>query len=238
MAGGASPAFAEETHIMIRARAVDAKFIGSGVGGMRAVVEDPETGVILDEGQIRGSTGDTTLLMKTPLERSQQIATEATAGYLATVNIERPRLLRFRIWGPSGARQSQQEAAVTSWVIPGRDIVGDGIIINLPGFIVDAWTHVSEDNQVHIYAKITMMCGCPIMKDGLWPPDKLEVKAILMQNSEKLREITLPFTGTANLFQGKTAIKEPGIYEMIVYAYDKVTGNTGVNQTMVRIASE
>lgn len=238
IAGGTGLAFAEETHIMIRARAVDAKFIGSGVGGMRAVVEDPKTGVILDEGEIRGSTGDTTLLMRTPPERGQQIATEATAGYLATVNIERPRLLRFRIWGPLGAHQSQQEAAVTSWVIPGRDIIGDGIIINLPGFIVDAWTHVSRDNQVHIHAKITMMCGCPIMKDGLWPPDRLEVKAILTQNGEKLREITLPFAGPANLFQGKTSIKEPGIYEIIVYSYDKTTGNTGANQTMVQIASE
>lgn len=238
MGGGTSPAFAEETHIMIRARAVDAKFIGSGVGGMRAVVEDPKTGVILDKGQILGSTGDTNLLMKASPERGQQTATEATAGYLATVNIERPRLLRFRIWGPSGALQSQQEAAVTSWVIPGRDIIGDGIIINLPGFIVDAWTHVSEGNQVHIHTKITMMCGCPIMKDGLWPPGKLEVKAILMQNGEKLREITLPFAGPANLFQGKTAIQEPGIYEIIVYSYDKITGNTGANQTMVEITSE
>lgn len=233
--GGKSPAFGEETHIMIRARAVDAKFIGSSVGGMRAVVEDVETGAILAQGQIRGDTGDTDLLMRTPPERGQRITTETTAGYLATVDLERPRLLRFRVWGPTGARQSQQEATVTSWVIPGKDIIGDGIVIDLPGFIVDAWTRVSAGGQTDIYGKITMMCGCPIMRDGLWPPEKFEVKAILLRNGEKLREIALSFTGSVNLFQGKTVIEEPGVYEVVVYSYDKMTGNTGANQTMLQI---
>lgn len=236
--GGADSALAEKTHIMLRVRAVDAKFIGSGVGGMRAVIEDAESGAILDEGLILGDTGDTNLLLKTPPARGQRITTDTTAGYLATVDIEQPRLLRFRVWGPLGARQSQQEVAVTAWVIPGKDITGDGIIINLPGFIVDAWTRAAEGGQIDIYAKIMMMCGCPIMRDGLWPPEKFEVKAILMQNGEKLREITLPFIGPANLFRGRTAVEEAGIYELVIYGYDKITGNTGANQTMVHIASE
>ena len=62
-------AFAEPTQIMVRAKAVDSKFIGTSVGGVKAVVEDAETGEILDQGWINGGTGDTAVLIENPLQR-------------------------------------------------------------------------------------------------------------------------------------------------------------------------
>ncbi len=58
------PTHAEDTRIMVRAKAVDAKFIGTSVGGIRVVVEDAETDEILDEGWINGDTGNTDTLIK------------------------------------------------------------------------------------------------------------------------------------------------------------------------------
>jgi hypothetical protein len=182
-----SVSFAEPTQIMIRAKAVDAKFIGSSVGGIKAVVEDAETNEILDQGWINGNTGSTDILIKTPLKRGVLQSDDKTAGFLANIDINTPRLLRIKLIGPYGYRQSLQEATVTSWAIPGKDILGDGIIINMPGFIVDSWTQVLEGGRVDIYTKASMLCGCPIKPDGHWDPSDYQVSAIIMQNDKKTR---------------------------------------------------
>lgn len=231
-------AFATETSVMVRAKAVDAKYIGTGVGGVKVVVEDAETGEILDQGWIKGDTGSTDTLIKAPISRGQILTDDATAGFLAKVEITSPRLLRFKLIGPYGFRQSLQEATVTSWVIPGKDILGDGITLNMPGFIVDAWTNVLEGGHVDIFTKASMLCGCPIYPDGPWDPSHYEVTAILMQDEVKVDEVTLAFTGPVGIFSGKTTLTQPGNYKAIVYIFDKKTGNVGVDRTMFEISEE
>ena len=231
-------AIAAETQIMVRAKAVDSKFIGTSVGGIRTIVEDAETGEILDEGWINGGTGDTALLMENPLKRGVPQTDDKTAGFLAKVDIDAPRLLRFKLIGPYGYQQAYQEASVTSWVVPGKDILGDGIIITLTGFIVDAWTRVLEGGQVDIYTKASLLCGCPITKDGLWQADNYEAKAIIMRDDKSIDEVTLNFTGPAGMFSGKTTITEPGHYKAVVYLYDAKTGNVGVDRSMFEIPEE
>jgi hypothetical protein len=230
-----SVSFAEPTQIMIRAKAVDAKFIGSSVGGIKAVVEDAETNEILDQGWINGNTGSTDILIKTPLKRGVLQSDDKTAGFLANIDINTPRLLRIKLIGPYGYRQSLQEATVTSWAIPGKDILGDGIIINMPGFIVDSWTQVLEGGRVDIYTKASMLCGCPIKPDGHWDPSDYQVSAIIMQNDKKLDEIALRFTGPVGLFSAQTNIKKPGHYKAIVYVIDQKTGNVGVDRAMFEV---
>jgi hypothetical protein len=227
--------FATETNVMVRAKANDAKYIGTSVGGVKVVVEDAETGEILDQGWINGDTGSTTALIKDPISRGQVLTDDTTAGFLAKVDITSPRLLRFILIGPYGFRQSLQEATVTSWVIPGKDILGDGITVNMPGFIVDAWTSVIEGGHVDIFTKAAMLCGCPIYPDGPWDPSNYEVTAILMKNEVKVGEVKLDFTGPVGMFSGKTTLTKPGHYKAIVYLFDKTTGNVGVDRTMFEI---
>ena len=227
--------FATETSVMVRAKAVDAKFIGTSVGGIKVVVEDAETGEILDSGWINGGTGSTKAIIKEPITRGQVLTDDKTAGFLAKIDLNSPRLLRFKLVGPYGYRQALQEASVTSWVIPGKDILGDGIILNMPGFIVDAWTRVLEGGKLEIYTKASLLCGCPIYPDGPWDPKNYEATAILMQNETKVGEINLDFTGPVGMFSGKTTLKQNGHYKAIVYLFDKTTGNVGVDRTMFEI---
>ncbi|RKZ79736.1 MAG: hypothetical protein DRQ35_03630 [Gammaproteobacteria bacterium] len=227
--------FATETSVMVRAKAVDAKFIGTSVGGVKIVVEDAETGEILDQGWINGGTGSTKAIIKEPIARGQVLSDDKTAGFLAKVDITSPRLLRFKLVGPYGYRQALQEATVTSWVIPGKDILGDGITLNMPGFIVDAWTRVLEGGKLEIYTKASLLCGCPIYPDGPWDPKNYEATAILMQNETKVAEVNLDFTGPVGMFSGKTTIEQSGHYKAIVYLFDKKTGNVGVDRTMFEV---
>jgi len=226
---------AEPTQVMVRAKAVDAKYIGTSVGGVRVIVEDTETGEILDEGWINGDTGNTDTLIKNPVRRGQALTDDKTAGFLANVDIDAPRLLRFKLIGPYGYRQSLQEASVTSWIVPGKHLLGDGITLTMTGFIVDAWTQVLEGGKVEFYTKASLLCGCPITKDGHWKPDNYEAKAILMQNEEKVGEVPLQFTGPMGMFSGKTELQESGHYKAIIYLVDQTTGNVGVDRTMFEI---
>ncbi|WP_434130216.1 hypothetical protein [Methylocaldum sp. GT1BB] len=223
---------AEETRIMLRVKGVDSKFVGSGVGGVRAVVEDAETGEILNQGWITGGTGDTKRLMETPHQRGQPLADDNTAGYLARLDLAEPRLLRFKIFGPYGQRQSLQEASVTSWVVPGKHIIGDGIVIHLPGFIVRGGISAPEKGQAKLEAEVTMMCGCPISKGGLWDADKYEVKALLKRDGNAVGEYPLAFTGEVNHFAAQVPARDKGDYEAVIYAYDPGTGNTGVDRVV------
>jgi len=231
-------AFAIETQVMVRAKAVDAKYIGTSVGGVKVVVEDAETGEILDTGWINGDTGSTKAIIKEPISRWQVMTDKDTAGFLASVDITTPRLLRFKLVAPYGYRQALQEASVTSWVIPGKDILGDGITLNMSGFIVDAWTRVLENGQVDIYTKAMMLCGCPIYPDGPWDPINYEASAIIMKDDAKIADVPLKFKGPVGMFSGKTTITEPGHYKAIIYLFDPKTGNVGVDRTMFEINSK
>lgn len=228
-------AFAEPTHVMVRAKAVDAKFIGTGVGGVKVVAEDAETGEILDTGWINGGTGSTSTLISEPITRGQTVTDKDTAGFLATLDISSPRLIRFKLIGPYGFRQSLQEASLTSWVIPGKDILGDGIIISMSGFIVDAWTRVLEGGKIDIYTQTSLLCGCPIYPDGPWDPVNYEAKAIIMHNQNKIDEVDLSYTGPTGLFSGNTTITKSGHYKAIVYLIDTKTGNVGVDRAMFEV---
>lgn len=230
-------ALAEKTDIMLRAKAVDAKYIGTSVGGMRAIVEDAETGEILDEGWITGDTGDTKTLVEEPVKRGQQLTDADTAGFLASVDIEMPRLLRFKLIGPYGYRQSLQEATVTSWVIPGKHIIGDGITLTMPGFIVDAWSQVMEGSTVEVYTKASLLCGCPIREDGFWDPDNYAANAIIMQDERKIAEVSLAFSNSAALFSNKIELPA-GSYQAIVYLIDQQTGNVGVDRTVFEVNAD
>ncbi len=227
--------FATETKVTIRAKAVDAKFIGTSVGGLRVVVTDAETGEILDSGWIRGGTGSTDTLIRNPIARGQRLADDKTASFVAHVDITSPRLLKFTVLGPYGYRQSLQEASVTSWIIPGKDIMGDGIILSMPGFIVDTWTSVLEGGVVQIFAKTAMLCGCKISHNTEWNPRNFEAKAIIMRDGEKIKEVDLPFTGPVAIFSGETTVKESGHYKVITYLFDEKTGNVGVDRTIFEV---
>lgn len=230
------PLSAEETQIMIRARAVDAKFIGSGVGGLEVVLENAASGEILDRGEITGGTGDTKTLMLTPTERGQQLSNDETAGYLSTINIDTPVQLRITLRGPLNVENSIQELSLTQWVVPGKDILGDGIVFNLPGLIVAAQADIATDtDMLKVQADVTLMCGCPLTDEGLWDARDYEVKALIPERKRKASrrfktvEHKLEFTGEKNKFAGEIPKPKAGQVSVIVYAYNRNTGNTGVD---------
>lgn len=229
---------ATETKVMIRAKAKDAKFIGSSLGGAHIIIRNKLNQRILAEGNTSGSTGNTDLIMKTPKVRGNSIADEQTGGFLATVDIDEPTFVTIEVISPLSNRQAQAAISTEMWLIPGKNILGEGIILEIPGYIIDILkprTHqyiglnTIKNKPFLFQANIVMMCGCMIEKGGIWNSDEIEVKGILKKDGKFIKNIDLSWVST-NLFEGSDMINTAGNYELTLYAYHAKTGNTGVDK--------
>jgi hypothetical protein len=73
------------------------------------------------------------------------------------------------------------------------------------------------------------------MPGGMWDASKIEVAALLKRNGKRVGVLPMQYAGTPNQFTGTWNIKEAGLYETIVYAYDASNGNTGVDRGTFRV---
>ncbi len=225
--------YAQDTTLLtIRAKAVDAKFIGSSIGGARVMVHDAVTGALLAEGVTTGSTGDTELIMKTPRKRRQQISTEATSAFLAKVLIERPTKVNVTVIAPQNNGNAKITASTALWMFPGKNILGDGLVVYIHGFAVDILspqTHevIEGTKEIEVKANIVLMCGCPVQPDGIWDSNDYTLIAHLKKDGEIIQESPLTYTGKSSTFQANFAVEENGNFEVEVIAFDENTANTG-----------
>ena len=224
---------------MIRVKSKDAKFIGSSIGGAKVLVRDHLTGEILAEGLTEGSTGNSELIMKTPWERGQRLTDESTAGYNAVLKIEQPTFVTVEAFAPINKKQALVRSSTQLWVIPKKDIVGDGVVLEVPGFVVDILspqTHerIGEETEITITANVVMMCGCPVSPEGLWNSDSYEIQAMISEAGELVSTIDLKSTEKESTFS-ETVTLPSGNYEITVYAFDPGTGNTGLDKVNVLV---
>jgi len=229
---GALPAFAVPTSITVRARANDAKFIGTAVGGLEVTVKDFYSGRILASGTISGGTGDTDLLMKRPIARGEAIAAAGAAGFTATLNIKEPRKLLVELDGPMSAGGNIHKESKTVWLVPGENMTGDGIIFNLYGLIVAPYIPVPHEfhtlgDKIKVAAHISPMCGCPIMPGFLWNASDYTVKALVIKGGKKIAELPMTYAGRVGDFVADFIPKATGTYQFIITAADK-QNNQGV----------
>lgn len=229
-----SSSISAQTKIMVRAKAKNAKFIGSSIGGAKIIIKDYYSKTILAEGVTAGSTGDTERIIKQPIRRGKQITDENTAGFLANLDIEKPTFVEIEAFAPITKRQAVVKTSTQMWVMPNKNILGDGIILEIPGFIVDILspqTHEVINGEFILTANIVMMCGCPVTEGGLWDASTYEIKA-LIENGTSTKEVELTSTEKANTFSANINVSK-GTYSVTVYAFDPETGNTGLDKTSV-----
>lgn len=229
-------ALATPTTLVVRAKAKDAKFIGSSIGGARIIVREAFSGKVLAEGLTKGSTGNTQKIMQEPHQRHQSLSDPETADFTAIINIEKPTLVTVEGYGPWQQVQARIKVQSQIWLIPGKDISGDGLVLEFPGFVVNVLnpqTHesLSAGTNIPIRANVVLMCGCLITEGGLWDASQYEVQALVEKDGETMPAVPLSISNKASTFTGNLKAPEPGLYQVSVYAYDPITGNTGVATT-------
>lgn len=153
---------AVQTKIVVRVRSKDAKFVGSSMGGALVIIKDSETGKVLAEGLTSGATGDTNKIMIEPKERFGRITDDKTAKYETSVDIKEPKLVTVEVEAPYGKKPETVKSSTQLWLIPGKHIVEEGLVIEVHGFSVDADTPgqitlVNKKAVIPVQARIVMI---------------------------------------------------------------------------------
>lgn len=225
------------TRVMIRAVAHDAKIIGSGVGGARISVFDARTGTLLARGMQEGGSGDTQKLVAEPRARGASVYdTEQAAGFLAELQLEGPTQVRIEAEGPLTNPAATQRVTRTMLLVPGQDVLGDGVILELYGFAVELLepssdlTHTSG-SDLPVKARVTMLCGCPTEPGGTWDSSDYTIEARLVQDGEVLQTAPLAYAGETSIYEGTISVpvveSEEGL-SLQVLAMDAARANFGM----------
>jgi hypothetical protein len=126
------------TKIIVRVVAKDSKVIGSGVGGAFVRIKNLETGEILAQGKQEGGTGDTERIMVRPRKRGETIyGTSGAGSFQAEIPLDRPTQAEIYSEAPLAYPHAIQRGLKTVTLIPGKHILGEGVIIELDGLIIN-----------------------------------------------------------------------------------------------------
>lgn len=234
-------ASATPTTIIVRAKAKDAKFIGSSIGGAGILIKESLTGKILAEGVTSGSTGSTDKIMKQAPGRFQEISDDETASFKTTLVLRKPVLVTIEGFAPLAYPQARIKVSTQLWLIPGKHILGDGIVLEFPGLVVSieqpqVLENFESGREVSLSVNVVMMCGCPLTKGGLWDANEYEVQAIIGKDGKEVARVPLSPTDKPNTFSsvflpGPKGTAAPENYSLTIYAFHSLTGNSGVATT-------
>jgi hypothetical protein len=231
---------AQETNVIVRTKAKDAKFIGTSMGGSMIMIKDAQTGELLARGLTKGGTGNTDAIMRTPKERYTSIH-EGAAAFETTLTLNKPTLVNIEALSPVN-HESRVFSTTQVWLLPGKHMDEQGIIMEIPGFVVDGLypqTHqglsISNNQTTELKANIVMMCGCTISEGGLWDSSGMEIEGMIYVNGEYWKTVNFNYGGTPNTFTYDLSLEKTGAHEVIITAFDPRTKNTGVDQLNFRV---
>ncbi|MEO0425349.1 MAG: hypothetical protein AAF184_23645 [Pseudomonadota bacterium] len=217
-----------QTQLVVRARARGANYVTTDMG-VKVTLKDMATGAVLAEGLTIGNVAGTD--------------PELTAAFRTTLALTGPTRIEASVRAPLSYPHASVSVSSTAWVLPGKHITGEGWVLELPGFVVtllDAPRAVAlgEDGEqgMEVLAKVVMMCGCPTEPGGRWDSDGYELKAALVQSGVTVREATFSYAGEKSTYRTRLPVPDAaGHYELVVTAYDPVTGNVGVTSAPVDV---
>jgi hypothetical protein len=126
------------TKVIVRVVSKDSKVIGSGVGGAFVRVRNLETGETLAQGKQEGGTGETDRIMVQPHKRGEVLfGTPDAAFFQAEIFLDKPTHVEILAEAPLAYPHALQKGSKTITLLPGKHILGEGLIIELNGLIVN-----------------------------------------------------------------------------------------------------
>lgn len=229
-------AASETTRILVRAVSRDAKIVGTNVGGARITLTEAATGRILASGLQQGETGDTQKIMKEPRVRGARIyETPGAAHYLATIDLAEPTVVEIEAEGPLDTPQATMKSSKTMLLIPGVDILGEGVLLELHGFRVailePGAKAVRPGEKLAVRASVTMSCGCVTEPGGTWNSDHFDLRAQLLDFTGRVvAEGKLEYAGEINTHETVLAVPAgaAGSMTLRVLASDGRNANFGL----------
>ena len=234
---------AADTNVTVRIKSKDAMFIGEAVGGAYVIVRDKRDGDILVEGRTSGGSGDSAKIMTETATRGQAVADDETAKFEFSLDLYEPTHVSVEVSGPHGQAQSLAYASADYTLIPGKDYTkGDGVVVELPGFIVDVLSppaafkgKFSKDGTTLLKTNVAKLCGCNIHEGTPWPPARYEVEASIYRGDVFLAKVAMEKDKEPSIYNAALKFQEAGTYRVVVTAFDPVTLEGGVDSTTITL---
>ncbi len=236
------------THVVVRVVAHGALVLGREVGGARVTITDVETGLILATGIQQGETGDQNQIMRTPhLMQDPIYTTLPSAAFRTTLDLVRPTLVEISAIGPLAYPSAMQRASKTILLIPGQDLQGDGIIIDLSGYLVQIegpkpGEPLIAKDDVKLTASIRTLSGSPVRPHGDWDSRQIVIYGEVLIGEKIVERLQLFYTGKNSLFAAPffvpTLKEAPDGITLRVVVADGTRGNFGVGKETYPVLPE
>jgi hypothetical protein len=232
--------WAQDTTLTVRAKANDAKFIGTAMGGVQVRVAHAITGELLAQGLIQGGTGSTETLMEKPVARGERLSNAGAAAFKTVLDLDEPTPVDISLHGPLAGGGTSVDASKSIWILPGKDIVGDGIVFNLYGFVViplapHANTKFAPGEEIELKAYVTMLCGCAISAGGMWDADNYAVEAQVWDADTLVDTLEMQIGDEDGVFRTTYKPRQAGSYRVIFTAADAATNNYAAAYTGIAV---
>jgi len=227
------------TRLIVHVPTHDAKLIGTAVGGVRITVRDVNDDRVLATGLHEGSTGDTRRLMETPRVRGERLFTTGDgARFETTVPLSAATLVEVTAEGPLGYPDQMARTSKRLTLVPGRHLTGDGLVLELHGYVIDLLTPdstlvVPADARPTVRARVRMLCSCPTGPDALWQVN--DVRARLIRDGLVVHDVVLPYAGVTSEYSAQLPAVPTGQYTLEVIAASPDIATFGVMRRVLTV---
>lgn len=188
------------------------------------------------------SAGPTDLM--NPVSRSAPFAADNnTVQVQLSVDISEPTDFRVLVYGPLSHPDQARIAQADITVLPGVNIgispqYPEGLVIEVPGLCISNVKADCQGSEISCFAKVTMMCGCPIRNAAtnpgwFWPDTDFSIQLVTYMQSKAVHCYQLEFDNTAGLVSSFTGQwpnqAAPGdtVEQAWIYASEPKLGNQG-----------
>ncbi|GKS58954.1 hypothetical protein YTPLAS18_24810 [Nitrospira sp.] len=236
------------THVTIRVVGHGSLALGREVGGAKVTITDLETGQLLATGLQQGEAGDQNLIMRTPHVMREPVYSSApSAAFTTTLYLDAPTRVEIAAQGPMGYPISAQRVAHTTWLIPGQHMSGDGVVLELYGYLVrieappEGESLIAKED-VTLRASVRTLAGTPVQPHGDWDARSVSIFGEVMIGGRVIERLQMFFSGERSVFEAPffvpTAHDAPDGITLRVVAANAADGNVGVAEANYPVLTE
>lgn len=236
------------TTVLVRVVAHRSLVLGHDVGGARVTITDVASGQLLAAGLQQGEPGDQSQIMRIPHLMDEPIYSgRPAAAFTTTLELARPTLVEIAAEGPLAYPNALRRASTTVLLIPGHDLINDGIVLHLYGYLLQIehpkpGEPLIAREDVMLRASVRTLSGALVRPHSDWDSRKIHIYAELLIGDRVIERLQMFYAGEKSRFEAPFFVPLPkdapdGI-TLRVIAADTATGNFGMGTAQYPVLSE
>lgn len=236
------------TTVTVRVVGHGSLVLGREVGGARVTITDLASGKILASGLQQGEAGDQNQIMHTPHFMREPLYSAAPSAFFSTtLYLTHPTQVEISAQGPLSYPAAAQRTSQTVWLIPGQHLTGDGIVLQLYGYIVQIVEPKAEDSLIAkedqpLRVSVRTLAGTPVRPHGDWDARQVHIYGEVVVGDKVTERLQMFYSGDKGLFESSFFVPSPkdapdGV-TLRVLAVHASEGNMAVGEGKFPVLSE